>query len=460
MAFTEVYIWPRWDVRTTAYKWTVSGSGTAEYYLELAAGGAVPNLTDPPMVEGNALDFTQGTVGSLTASQFDWGDNDTLGFSTLYVRLADDADPDSKSTGFVKAGGNDTGSSATSEATAFETTQYGLDNAARDATNGDRYNIKAGEDEVLTASLVLTTYGTPTTTAPLLFIGYTASAGDGGIGGYDGNATYGLFNSSAYDFVKFKDLHVHNCGSANGITMDNGCHAENVEINNTSGDGFHFELDAQIINCYVHDVGGIAIFVRGDTFVAYNNIEQDGQSFTHAIDNDQPGGTLAFNRIYMDTSASSSTGIRTQSGTLIIGNSMWSNAGTGDGIIDDGTNRFDIVIINNIFEGFSGTGGTGINTSTGTDLSMLGGNIFYNNATDKSLGGVTLFTVATDDTPGSSPYTSAAAGDLSVISGQKAGAFPGLLKGSTDTSFMDQGAIQREETAGGSATQTSYGYFG
>ena len=46
--------------------------------------------------------MTPGTVGSLSAGQWDWGDNDALGYSTIYVRLADGADPDSKAAAWVE----------------------------------------------------------------------------------------------------------------------------------------------------------------------------------------------------------------------------------------------------------------------------------------------------------------------------------------------------------------------
>jgi len=82
------------------YKWTASGSGTNEYYVELAAGGD-PSLVEPSMVYENAVKMTVGTMGSLAASEWDYGDNDTLGYSTVYVRLSDGADPDSKADGYV-----------------------------------------------------------------------------------------------------------------------------------------------------------------------------------------------------------------------------------------------------------------------------------------------------------------------------------------------------------------------
>lgn len=98
---TLVTNWRQINVRTAAYSWTASGSGTNEYYLRTAASGD-PGLQDTPAaVYINSASATQGTVGSLTAGQWDYGDNDTLGYSTIYVRLSDGADPDNKAAGYV-----------------------------------------------------------------------------------------------------------------------------------------------------------------------------------------------------------------------------------------------------------------------------------------------------------------------------------------------------------------------
>jgi len=82
-------------------KWTASGSGTNEYYAEASAGG------DPSLSEDNleiviaphspdAYRATKATVGSLAAGEWGYGDNDTLGFNTVYIRLTDGADPDTE----------------------------------------------------------------------------------------------------------------------------------------------------------------------------------------------------------------------------------------------------------------------------------------------------------------------------------------------------------------------------
>jgi hypothetical protein len=111
-----------WEIRTTGgndhgggftwislvnstYKWVKSALGTNEYYCQTAAGGN-PALTEPTSCTTDRtcrLD-ANGTLGSLTAGQWDWGDNDGLGYSTVYVRLDDGVDPDTKRDGWVQIG--------------------------------------------------------------------------------------------------------------------------------------------------------------------------------------------------------------------------------------------------------------------------------------------------------------------------------------------------------------------
>jgi hypothetical protein len=76
------------------YKWTKSGSGTNEYYVELLAGGDPSIDTQPDVILLNGSKAEEGTVGSLYDHQWDYGDNDTLGYSTVYFR-DDSGDPDS-----------------------------------------------------------------------------------------------------------------------------------------------------------------------------------------------------------------------------------------------------------------------------------------------------------------------------------------------------------------------------
>ncbi len=87
------------SIRTAALKWTTTGTGTGEFYVELAAGGD-PSITLPDGVRENGEDMTHGTAGSLRPGQWDYGVQG--GFSTVKVRLTDDADPDGKALDYVQ----------------------------------------------------------------------------------------------------------------------------------------------------------------------------------------------------------------------------------------------------------------------------------------------------------------------------------------------------------------------
>ena len=112
MAFTKIFgttsgdwgtdtLWRQINVRTSAYSWTVSGSGTSEYYLRTAANGNPGFAASPTTVYLNGASVTSGSLGSLTAGHWAYGDNDTLGYSTLYVRTSGSVDPDTLVDGYV-----------------------------------------------------------------------------------------------------------------------------------------------------------------------------------------------------------------------------------------------------------------------------------------------------------------------------------------------------------------------
>lgn len=81
------------DATSAAYEWRQSALGTNEWYLTLVGGGnpfsaQVKSVT----VDGNywiqsaEAAHQMGTVGTLTNKKAAWGNNDSLAFSTLYVR--------------------------------------------------------------------------------------------------------------------------------------------------------------------------------------------------------------------------------------------------------------------------------------------------------------------------------------------------------------------------------------
>jgi hypothetical protein len=112
MEFTPQITAPYYSLRTVAVAWTVStGGGTNEYFVRTAGLGD-PNLQEPLNVwengppaatGGSESKMTKGTVTSLAEGEWGWGDADTLGYSTVYVRLTSPArpNPDSEAEQYV-----------------------------------------------------------------------------------------------------------------------------------------------------------------------------------------------------------------------------------------------------------------------------------------------------------------------------------------------------------------------
>jgi len=73
----------------TTDMWTVSASGTSEYYYN-----QIDLKHKPLIVYEGATVLTEGTLGSLTAGQWAWGDNDAIGGNRLYVVTSGSVDPD------------------------------------------------------------------------------------------------------------------------------------------------------------------------------------------------------------------------------------------------------------------------------------------------------------------------------------------------------------------------------
>lgn len=89
-------------VDTSVFKWTASGAGTSEYYVELLAGGD-PSLLEPSIVFEGGAKSTKASLGGLSAGEWGYGDNDTLGYSTVYVRTLGSTDPDTEATGYMQS---------------------------------------------------------------------------------------------------------------------------------------------------------------------------------------------------------------------------------------------------------------------------------------------------------------------------------------------------------------------
>ena len=82
--------------------WTVSTLGTDEYYLE--NGSPFYSADKPDLVYADQVPIPEGSLGSLVVDEWAFGDNDTLGYSTIYVRIGTDPDAFASDPSYIKRG--------------------------------------------------------------------------------------------------------------------------------------------------------------------------------------------------------------------------------------------------------------------------------------------------------------------------------------------------------------------
>jgi hypothetical protein len=324
--------------------------------------------------------------------------------------------------------------------------QYGLDNATA-GSGGNQWNIKAGTDEVMSAAISLATFGTPTVSNPIIFRGYTSAAGDGGIGGISGGGSVSVFASTSIDYVIFIDMHLHNTGSAIVIQVDNNCSFINCEIDNSTNHAIDGDVDCVVANCHIHNIGGNGL-IGGRLSLFYNNVLENGTNdFDTAIILGAGGaGSMALNNIVSIDGASNGIEADLDS-AIVMGNTVYSNGGTGSGIIFPTACQMG-QCLNNYVEGFSGSGGIGFEFQSGSYVIAYQSNRFYNNATNESKSG-DIIQDSDNSAVGSSALSAPGSGDFSAGTDLKAAAYPSTFKGISTDQFTDIGAAQREEPAGG-----------
>lgn len=313
--------------------------------------------------------------------------------------------------------------------------QYAFDTKARDATNGDRFNVKAGTAEVLTATLSLTTYGTPTSSAPLWIQGYTSAANDGGIGEISGNATYKIM--AAQDWMVVRDMKVGNCGNNSIWTGGGYCVYHNVEFhgNTSTGDGVAPGAACIFVGCAFHDMEGTML--SGSRSKCYYNAFYEGAATCVAAYHTGNECQVVGNTITLKSTA---RGVDNdgQSNCVIVGNSIWAAASNQQGININGVNN---LIMNNLIEGFSASGGEAILIGNSSFKSyFIGYNSYYNNATN--INGTSYTSLGGDASLSASPFVNGAGFDLRLTPAARLRAFPNTFKGSGLATYLDQGAVQ------------------
>lgn len=327
------------------------------------------------------------------------------------------------------------------------------------SSGGDWIGIKAGSADVLTAAIAWTTgWGGGTSgTAPLIISGYTSSKDDGGIGEIDGNdAAATIFNAtSSPTSFHLSYLKLHNTTSyVFDPTTNNPSIYHRVEFYNSGNVSL---IDAASLvtftECYFHGFGTTLYGVNASSNYSnwYGNYFEGNSNVTNVV-------ILSnyINFINNIITVDSSNGVYIN-GTRnsLIGNTIIGDNTSGKFGIANGRESSE-VIGNIIVEFGDGTGG-GVDVNE-YPFNILGYNQFYNNVSnyvDDSLGSVVDLTA--NDTTADPQFTNAAGLDFSVGTNAKAKGWPTTFLGTNTTSYVDTGAVQREEpTGGGGETSCVY----
>lgn len=330
--------------------------------------------------------------------------------------------------------------------------QYALDSITRDSTNGDQINIKAGTAEILAAALVLTTYGTPATTAPLVMRGYTSSANDGGRGAVDCNGYTFIASTPAHIILIDLDFSGSATAAGGSIALGDYCQVWNCSVENTSGYAVGINTGGIVAGCYLTNcLTGITLGRGGGngSHAIGNYILNSGARTTTTGIISALNSNVIENVVKLGNSGK---GITVANSSIIKNNSVFSAASTGAGI-EAAAATYRWFIINNIIEGFSGTGGIGLNIAS-TNSGIYGHNAYYNNATNESVASGEAISLGNNDTLGASAFVNAGSADFDIngtVTGVTEDGWPSTFQGASSTTpKIDKGASQAGAGAGSS----------
>lgn len=496
----------RWvSLVNATYKWTASGSGTNEYYVELAGGGD-PGLTEPNNVttDGTYEIDTNGAMGSLNAGEWDWGDNDALGYSTVYVRLDDDADPDNKNTDFVSMvfdGGIDY---SRQDGAQLNPTDLAMVQASTTLTSvtggftaamvGNLINITAGVN-FDTGRYEITVY-TDTNTVTLdrtAASGGNGSSGTGYIGGalalpvdaileafIPGNTAYmeaGTYtltgavdvalDGTAQDPIAITGYNATRgdnptgddrpliAAAANTFNFDNYWLFNYIRHTTTTSQGFRADVGSQFRNCKSQNSSGaaarFAFYTGGTSKHLYSEAISDNGLGIYA----RNASTHTYGCYIHDSVDGFFTPL---GGTCLISNCLIDTC-SGSGI-NFGSRDDEIIINNTIYNcgiGIEATDGhsniilnniidsctTGASWDTEQGTNFFDYNDWFNNGTD-----VVNVTKGDNALAVDPQFTDAPNGDFSIALNLRAAGFPGEFPGGLSTGYLDVGAVQRQEAGG------------
>lgn len=516
--------------------WTASASGTNEYYCKTGAGTCAATQPTAFMLDGIYTHVAQsGTLGSLAAGNWGYGDNDTLGFNTVYVRLTNGLSP-------VKSGLNYVGMSLLgtdrSQADASFKTATDLVIADGDAIPGV---VTSATNPFATAdvdNLLHITAGTSMTQGWYRIVSVDGSANatlDRAAGTVDGQLTGGTYyvggacslnsatanrtddnlldanaNAGHIYFVKYSAsaytlnaTTIAQAGTAASPIILSGYSTVRSLLNtdsdrptlNNGGTGTTFATNWAVRNLIFTGsantavIGNninsfrrvkvsntssgatkVALSLAGAGTVINSELTSAGSGESYGVQSSGTGAVIYGNYIYSSSPGVSGcvnlgVGVNTVAYNILSGcskavnitatydyqrivNNTMFGAETPAGTAISGADSEQDFIVGNLIYGFT----TGVTYTAEAKTNFFAYNNYYNNTANYS-----NVTPGVGDTFLDPALTCTAAANCGTIASadfkpgvfMKAGAFPGAFPGSATTGYLDKGAVQRQEGAGG-----------
>jgi hypothetical protein len=267
----------------------------------------------------------------------------------------------------------------------YASLQHAYNNTTHNTTVGTRYNVKSGATDV-TGNTSLT-LASRTISAPMVIQGYTAAAGDGGVGAID-SGTAEMF-AGWYNYVHSLDMeyttsHATGVRSARSITA--GC-TINGKLTCLGSNGYAI---GNTVN------GGLD--VSGNSAFIYNNFVTSNQSDLFYI----AGSSFGIASGNIIVGATNRALHNNGSHWIFSNNSIYSTSGTG--LVQNGNGPG--VFTNNLIEGCT----TAIGSSGGNIFSF--GNVSFGHSTYYSASVQQWSGINADSTASESLFVNAAGGDF------------------------------------------------
>ena len=281
-----------------------------------------------------------------------------------------------------------------------------------------------------------------TAASPIDVEGYNSSRGDNPTGTSRPDINVSNITFRFDNYWKFANL-ILTGTTVNVMWCDTSCYVTNLKVSNTSGTGGRTALrlgGAQGVtnNSEFTSTNGWGVIVAGaDAVIGPNVYIHDSGSgciSVGVLDNVIISFNLLDSCLVGINATTSSIGIK------ILNNTIWASTTSGTTGIFVGANGSNWFIENNIISGF----GTGINFNSLVSTNRENFNNLFANTTDRT--NIDTGPDSFDTDPG---FTDAAGGDFSVGTAMKATGSPGAFPGSSTTGYLDVGAVQRQEPAGG-----------